>query len=80
MKNRRDTGARLWPQGSGVRIPSLTILKSTTYIFLLNRFCVNYARTYAHNLTRSVLKVRITHDGISPIYALASVPGHLHGN
>jgi hypothetical protein len=70
----------LWPQGSGVRIPSLTLLESTTYVLLCRWVGVNYDRTMTFELIPSHFEVGIIRDVIVRIDALGFMAGHLHAD
>jgi hypothetical protein len=63
----------LWPQGSGVRIPSLTPSLSMGYTLRVGGHIGHHARNYACQLLDDLLKIGIADNGIASVDAFASV-------
>jgi hypothetical protein len=68
----------LWPQGSGVRIPSLTLGKSRDCVEVVRRILRRCSRTGARQLPRHFLQVARANDVVAGKYCSAPVPWYLH--
>jgi hypothetical protein len=77
VENHADPGARLWPQGSGVRIPSLTLSLSMGSILGIGRHAGHDGRSYAGQLLDGLLKIGIADNGMASVATVASMPRDL---